>query len=197
MYIDVEQVMPRHGWTTLPPSRVLFCREGENQGCAVAGSNAAGIEAPKGWPDAPASPADGKLASGGHTAYAAVDGPLAPDGRPWKRTTVRPGQLYKMEWYLTAPHKTQRWRCFLTKPGWDPRRPLSRAQFDLKPFMELEWWCDDKGPSGGWTCKMPINQVVHWAFLPDDRRGYHVLYAVWDVADTGNAFYQVADLEFT
>lgn len=32
--------------------------------------------------------------------------------------------------------------------------------------------------------------------LPE-RRGYHVLLAGWEVANTGNAFYQVIDLNFT
>ncbi|MBA4152342.1 MAG: chitin-binding protein [Acinetobacter sp.] len=41
----------------------------------------------------------------------------------------------------------------------------------------------------------PANPTVHNVPLPE-RTGYHVLLAVWEVADTGNAFYQVVDLEF-
>ena len=30
--------------------------------------------------------------------------------------------------------------------------------------------------------------------MPTDRSGYHVILAVWDVADTANAFYNVIDV---
>ncbi|WP_260334510.1 lytic polysaccharide monooxygenase [Streptomyces beigongshangae] len=33
--------------------------------------------------------------------------------------------------------------------------------------------------------------------LPERRAGHHVLLAVWEVADTGHAFYQVIDLQFS
>ncbi|GLW98996.1 lytic polysaccharide monooxygenase [Microtetraspora sp. NBRC 16547] len=44
---------------------------------------------------------------------------------------------------------------------------------------------------------MPDNPTVHQVSLPHDRKGYHVLLAVWEVADTGNAFYRVIDLDLT
>lgn len=30
--------------------------------------------------------------------------------------------------------------------------------------------------------------------MPTDRNGYHLILAVWEIADTGNAFYQVIDV---
>ncbi|WP_321158336.1 lytic polysaccharide monooxygenase, partial [Providencia stuartii] len=33
--------------------------------------------------------------------------------------------------------------------------------------------------------------------IPTDREGYHVILAIWDVADTNNAFYQVIDVNLS
>lgn len=38
------------------------------------------------------------------------------------------------------------------------------------------------------------NNLTHTINVPTDRNGYHVILAVWDVADTSNAFYNVIDV---
>ena len=38
------------------------------------------------------------------------------------------------------------------------------------------------------------NHLTHKINVPTDRSGYHVILAVWDVADTANAFYNVIDV---
>ncbi|TKI83198.1 chitin-binding protein, partial [Bacillus cereus] len=38
------------------------------------------------------------------------------------------------------------------------------------------------------------NNLSHKINVPTDRSGYHVILAVWDVADTVNAFYNVIDV---
>ncbi len=40
----------------------------------------------------------------------------------------------------------------------------------------------------------PGTSVTHEANVPTDRNGYHLILAVWEIADTGNAFYQVIDV---
>ena len=40
----------------------------------------------------------------------------------------------------------------------------------------------------------PGTSVTHQANVPTDRNGYHLIVAVWEIADTGNAFYQVIDV---
>jgi Uncharacterized protein conserved in bacteria len=37
----------------------------------------------------------------------------------------------------------------------------------------------------------------HMITVPSDRSGYHVILAVWDVADTVNAFYNAIDVNVT
>lgn len=40
----------------------------------------------------------------------------------------------------------------------------------------------------------PGTTVTHEANVPVDRSGYQLILAVWEIADTGNAFYQVIDV---
>jgi chitin-binding protein len=38
--------------------------------------------------------------------------------------------------------------------------------------------------------------VSHSGKLPSGKSGRHMILAVWDIADTGNAFYQCSDVTF-
>ncbi|GIO97435.1 hypothetical protein J14TS5_25210 [Paenibacillus lautus] len=42
--------------------------------------------------------------------------------------------------------------------------------------------------------KRPPNSVSHTCNVPTDRTGYYLILAVWEIADTGNAFYNVIDV---
>jgi predicted carbohydrate-binding protein with CBM5 and CBM33 domain len=96
--------------------------------------------------------------------------------------------------------KTRRFNYFITKTGWDPQTPLTRAQFDGKPFSQLTSPCrpywDDQAmrlfDQGG--LRLGDGQVTTVS-LPD-RKGYHVILGVCECADTGTAFYQVLDVDF-
>lgn len=101
-------------------------------------------------------------------------------------------QRIKAEWYLTAEHRTAKWEYWITRDGWDPTKPLSRAQLESEPFMVFDW----PHPDGFWTAHKPTKGVAHWVQLPAHKRGYHVIYAIWEVADTDNSFYQACDVEF-
>ncbi|MGW1496939.1 lytic polysaccharide monooxygenase auxiliary activity family 9 protein, partial [Streptomyces sp. NPDC002402] len=118
-----------------------------------------------------------------------------PDSRQdWHKHPVAAGKALDITWNYHAPHKTRRWNYFLTKSDWDPAAPLTRAQFDLEPIATYQntgqpyWSAEDL---------VPEDPTVHSVALPRDREGYHVLLSVWEVADTGNAFYQVIDLNIT
>ncbi len=133
-------------------------------------------------------PPDGRIASAGRDYAAMLDEPR-PD---WQAHQVSPGESLTVSWHFRMPHKTRRWNYFLTRPDWDPGLPLSRAQFEPEPFHVVQlpcqpfWQCDDLEPE---------NPTQHTFTLPE-RSGRQVLLAVWEVADTGNAFYQVIDLDF-
>jgi chitin-binding protein len=134
-------------------------------------------------------PADGKIASAEQATGQFLDEP----GTHWKKHEVRSGDLLDISWGYSTAHKTRRFNYFITKPGWDPSQKLSRAQFEEKPFF-----VDLYPYTPHWAYEaelMPPIPTVHTLTLPE-RDGYHVLLAVWEVANTGNAFYQVIDLDF-
>ncbi|MBP5818480.1 lytic polysaccharide monooxygenase, partial [Lactiplantibacillus plantarum] len=41
---------------------------------------------------------------------------------------------------------------------------------------------------------MPSEFMTHQVNIPSNEKGYQVLLSVWNIADTGNAFYQVSDI---
>ncbi|MFD3607246.1 lytic polysaccharide monooxygenase auxiliary activity family 9 protein [Streptomyces atroolivaceus] len=186
----------RHGAVTKPESRAQL---------HLADWQAAGLEAGKFFPGTESGlrdpyapddvvnarpPEDGRIASAGKDFAAKLDEPDSQQG--WQKHPVRSGEALDITWAYHAPHKTRRWNYFLTKDGWDPSKPLSRAQFDPEPIATYQnsgqpyWSADDL---------LPEDPTVHSVTLPEDRRGYHVLLSVWEVADTAQAFYQVIDLD--
>ncbi|MEC2559155.1 lytic polysaccharide monooxygenase, partial [Bacillus cereus] len=84
-------------------------------------------------------------------------------------------------WKYTAPHLTSKWHYYITKKGWNPNKALTRADFE--PIGTVQH--DGSAAS---------NNLTHKINVPTDRSGYHVILAVWDVADTANAFYNVIDV---
>ncbi len=135
-------------------------------------------------------PPDGKIASANQGDGEFLDEP----GTHWKKHSVRASEVMTFTWTYTASHTTRRYNYFITRKDWNPSLPLSRAQFEAEPFFRVEFteqpfWShtDVLRPAGPTTHNVPLPQ----------RTGYHVLLAVWEVADTGNAFYQVIDLDFT
>lgn len=134
------------------------------------------IEAPKGFPAA--GPKDGQLASAGDSRALNLDEQTADR---WVKNTVESGDV-TVNWKFTAPHMTSQWRYFMTTEGWDPNDRLDRGDLELIETIEHD------GSAAS-------NNSSHDVTIPEDREGYHVIYAVWDVADTANAFYNVIDVD--
>jgi chitin-binding protein len=136
-----------------------------------------------------APPPDGRIASANQATGRHLDQP----GSHWRKHEVRGGEILDVSWTFTANHVTRRWNYFITREGWDPARVLSRDQFEAQPFFQVQinlqpYWQHS-------NAMKPASPTVHEVPLPQ-REGYHVLLAVWEVADTANAFYQVVDLDF-
>lgn len=102
----------------------------------------------------------------------------------WHKNTIEAGK-YNFVWHHTANHATTGYRFYMTKPGWDANKPLTRAEFDDKPFCALTY--------GG--VRPPMDLTIP-CDIPQ-RQGYQVILAVWDVNDTVNSFYQVIDVKFS
>ena len=175
------EVTLKHGYIDIPPSRAFLCSsEGENlnKNCGPIQYEPQSIEGDKGFPKG--GPADGEIASGGKATFSALN---AQSADRWHKVAMKSGEN-TFKWTLTAKYSTESWRFFITKPGWDVNKPLTRADFDLTPFCQR----NDNG-------KIPTETVTLNCNIPE-RSGYQIILGVWDIADTGNAFYQVIDAEF-
>lgn len=196
-----NNIEPFHGHVPTPKSRAYFAwEEGQmdlgqlNQ--REAGKGYPGTLAGKQDPKFPADvvcalpPPDGKIASANQGNCEFLDEP----GDHWQQHEVKSGQLLDFVWEYTARHSTRRWVYFITTKDWNPDKPLSRAQFEPEPFHTVE---NQQNPY--WEHReamLPPMPNIHPVPLPA-RIGYHVVLAIWEVAETGNAFYQVVDFNFS
>lgn len=172
----MTQLAHAHGYVSSPMSRSFSCNKGGNTGCGAVQYEPQSVEGAKGFPEA--GPPDGVLASGGNSRFHELD---QQSPTRWSKVTLHPGNNV-FTWTITAKHKTTNWQYFITKQGWNASQPLSRASFDLQPFCKV---------SG--NDAVPVSPTNHTCTIPADRTGYHVILATWNIADTGNAFYQAID----
>lgn len=166
-----------HGYIDSPGSRAYLCKIGANQDCGAVIYEPQSLETKKGFPAA--GPADGKIASAGGI-FPKLDEQSATR---WTKVSMSPGQN-TFKWTLTARHATTSWKYYITNQNWDPNSPLTRAQFDLTPFCSVNYNGVQPPATYTDTCNVP------------NRTGYQVILAVWEIADTANAFYNVIDVDF-
>ncbi|MGC5412215.1 lytic polysaccharide monooxygenase, partial [Streptomyces sp. DT225] len=127
-------------------------------------------------------PADGHICSGGIGRFSELDDPR---GGNWPATKVTAGQNYTFNWRIEARHATTDFRYYITKDGYDPARPLTRADLETQPFMTV--------PYGG---KQPPATLTQQGTIPTQKSGKHIILSVWNVADTANEFYACSDFQF-
>lgn len=176
-----------HGYVATPPARgyqgkldmtTLGWTEALNLYGKVI-TNPQSLEAPKGFPEQ--GPADGRIASAngglGQIGDYVLDNQTSDR---WKKTDINTG-ANTFTWHYTAAHKTTKWHYYMTKPGWNQNAPLNREE------LELIGTINHDGSAAS-------NNLSHTINIPENRVGYHVILAVWDVADTSNAFYNVIDV---
>ncbi|MBE5105982.1 lytic polysaccharide monooxygenase [Bacillus thuringiensis] len=167
-----------HGFVEKPGSRSALCSPtygALNVNCGSVMYEPQSLEAPKGFPQA--GPIDGQIASAGGKFGGILDQQTADR---WFKNTITGGEN-TFTWKYTAPHLTSKWHYYITKKGWNPNKALTRADFE--PIGTVQH--DGSAAS---------NNITHTINVPTDRSGYHVILAVWDVADTANAFYNVIDV---
>lgn len=167
-----------HGFVEKPASRAALCSQNYgalNLMCGNIMYEPQSLEAPKGFPQN--GPADGKIASAGGLFGGILDQQTSDR---WFKNTIT-GGLNTFTWKYTAPHLTSKWHYYMTKSAWNPNKPLTRADLELIGTVE------HNGSAAS-------NNLTHTINVPTDRSGYHIILAVWDVADTSNAFYSVIDV---
>ncbi|MFF7862951.1 chitin-binding protein [Pseudomonas sp. LLC-1] len=194
-------ITPAHGGIATPKSRAFFAEE---RGL-IEGNLQYGIESGKFFPQVKGELADPYAKEDVHSIPPPVDGKIASGERPgasyldrtdviWDKHDVTSGSSLEFIWHFSARHKYRRFNYFITKVGWNPSEPLSRAQFESEPFATS---LNELQPYWSFTDEQmwPTQPTTHNLRLPE-RQGYHVLLGVWEIAETDKAFYQVVDLNF-
>ncbi|MCF3129987.1 lytic polysaccharide monooxygenase auxiliary activity family 9 protein [Streptomyces olivochromogenes] len=180
-----------HGSMGDPVSRVAQCyAEGpespKSAACAAAVA-AGGTQALYGWNGIRIGDAagrhqklipDGKLCSANNAEFKGLDLARAD----WPATGVRKGS-YSFKYRVTAPHKGT-FKVYITKPGYNPSRPLAWADLDLAHPVAT---ATDPVASGGF--------YTFSGTLPQ-RSGKQLLYAIWQRSDSPEAFYSCSDVAF-
>jgi predicted carbohydrate-binding protein with CBM5 and CBM33 domain len=122
---------------------------------------------------------DGKLCSGNLPAYKGLDLTRAD----WPSTRLKPGATMTMKYASTIPH-TGTFKLYLTKPGYDPGKPLTWSEIPDQPFAAVT---DPALTNGAYRIT---------AKLPADRTGHHVLYTIWQNTSTSDTYYSCSDVVF-
>ncbi|MBO0441240.1 lytic polysaccharide monooxygenase [Candidatus Enterococcus ikei] len=122
-------------------------------------------------------PADGKIVSANDALGSQIS---VQKDNYWKMNDINPGKL-DITWHYTATHATSRWTYYITKNGWNPNSPIKRS--DLQLIKNVPF-----------TGAQANTSLTHTVDIPADHTGYHVLLGVWDVSNTGAAFYQAVDV---
>ncbi|MDT0438451.1 lytic polysaccharide monooxygenase auxiliary activity family 9 protein [Streptomyces doudnae] len=179
-----------HGAPVDPASRVYACSpEGASTGTAACRAAVAANGGPftawdnlrvanVGGRDRQTIP-DGRLCSGGLPAYKGLDLARAD----WPTTRLAPGARMTMRYASTIAH-TGTFKLYLTKQGYDPRKPLTWSDLATQPFAQVT----DPPLTGG--------AYRIGATLPADRTGPHVLFTVWQNTSTPDTYYSCSDVVF-
>ncbi|QGH61980.1 lytic polysaccharide monooxygenase [Serratia proteamaculans] len=104
----------------------------------------------------------------------------------WHENNIKAGK-YTFKWTFTAPHDTTYFAYFMTKQDWAKNgRPqtLTRNMFEDEPFCRI----DGKGLT---SASFKSQDCI----IPE-RKGSQKIYAIWRVANTDKAFYQIIDVKF-
>jgi predicted carbohydrate-binding protein with CBM5 and CBM33 domain len=198
-------VVHAHGRLTEPASRIVLCVEKRNANCNVEAWQANSMENGKFFPATRAGLADAFAPDDVRNAPPPKDGDIAgssvngavpvlneQSADRWTKVPMQANSLQTFKWEYSAVHGTRRWNYFITRAKWNPDKPLTRARFDEKPFCTVQ---NNEQPY--WQVNLqPAEPTIHQCRLPD-RSGYHVILAVWEVANTPMGFYQVVDTHFT
>ncbi|KVD81032.1 chitin-binding protein [Burkholderia sp. ABCPW 14] len=134
---------------------------------------------------------DGLLCAGGDTSKAGLD--KAP-ATVWRKTQLTPRSGHvELMWENTTSHNPARMRVFISKPSYDPARPLR--------WDDLQQIYDAPAPA-----PVPANGAGHLpgsiqsfykldVTLPAGRTGDAVLYSYWQRIDAGNeGFFNCSDV---
>ncbi len=180
-----------HGTVSNPPSRIYSCyQEGPERPKSTACRAAilvGGTQAAYDWNSVnQASAADqhqwvvpnGSLCAGGNSKFRGFDLPRTD----WTRYELVPDQANRihLDYYATAAHATRYFDVYIT------RYPIVEARSLAWSDLELLCRVDQPNKTGSiYKLSCP---------LPQGKSGNHILYTVWQRADSPEAFYACNDV---
>ena len=175
-------VAEAHGYTQNPRSRSANCARGVVRDCGPIQYEPQSVEGPKGFPSG--GPADGKLCAAGFSQFALLDDPR---GGTWP--AKGPDERRELHLHVDADRRPRHDGRFATS---SPRTD------DGIPARHSPGHNSKRHPS---SRALQRRAAAHGDFafgqLPSGKSGRHLIYAVWDIADTSNAFYSCADVTFS
>ncbi|MEV4655520.1 lytic polysaccharide monooxygenase [Micromonospora sp. NPDC049301] len=122
---------------------------------------------------------DGELCSGGLSAYRGLDLPRTD----WPTTELTPGARFTFRYRTTIEHRGT-FRLYVTRPGYDPRAPLTWGDLESRPFLTVT---DPPVRAGAY--QLPGR-------LPAGRDGRHLIYTIWQNSNTPDTYYSCSDVLF-
>ena len=180
-----------HGAPEFPIARQYNCYKNPSLSACQAAITYGGEQAIYDWNGVNQAAANGnhkavvpdlKICAGGQEKFKGFDLARAD----WPATAYAPGAdgKYEYRYNATAPHRSLNWTFFLTRDGWNPSASPLRWS-DLEQVQQLG---PDQIVTTGKTYTMKLS-------LPQ-RTGKHVLYSIWQRADSTEAFYACSDVDF-
>lgn len=114
----------------------------------------------------------------------------------WPVMQVVGGAVYQIIWNTTVWHPVRGYRYFITKDGWDQNMRLRRQDLELEPFQSVfntrrDYWGSKEILEQEMPALSPQN-----VRMPINKRGRHIILAVWLVANSAAGFYQAIDVNF-
>ncbi|MFI1972448.1 chitin-binding protein [Streptomyces cinnamoneus] len=120
---------------------------------------------------------DGKLCSAGREKYKGLDLPRAD----WPGSKLAPG-THTFRYRATAPHRGT-FELYVTKDGYDPKKPLTWSDLEAKPFAKVT---DPALKDGSYVFRGTVPK----------KSGRHLIYSIWQRSDSPEAFYTCSDVDF-
>ncbi|GHC32252.1 lytic polysaccharide monooxygenase [Streptomyces cinnamoneus] len=178
-----------HGSMTDPVSRVSACfaegPEHPRSAACKAMVAAAGTQPLYDWNEVNIGDAagrhrqiipDGKLCSAGRDKYKGLDMARAD----WPGTKLASGK-HTFRYRATAPHRGT-FELYITKDGYDPKKPLKWSDLEAKPFAKVT---DPTLRNGSYVFDGTVPK----------KSGRHLVYSIWQRSDSPEAFYTCSDVD--
>jgi len=128
---------------------------------------------------------DGQLCSGGNPSFAGLD--VARDD--WPHTRMTSGANWRFLYNAWARHPGE-FRLYITKNSYDPNQPLGWDDLESTPFSTYR----ETQPNG--TDVVNGTPDYRWDGTLPNRSGRHIIYSVWERADSAETFYGCSDVVF-